>query len=69
MAKRGKAARIMLITMPKLGLSPKTMATLKRQFKASVIEALGGKEKLAGQDIVITMIPAEPVPWFQVRSK
>ena len=39
------------------------------QFTNSVIEALGGKEKLAGRDIVITMIPAEPIPWFQVRKK
>ena len=53
-AKRTNAERVMLIAI---------------QFTNSVIEALGGKEKLAGRDIVITMIPAEPIPWFQVRKK
>jgi hypothetical protein len=69
MAKRKKPARAMMITMPDLGLSAKAMAALKQQFKNTLIEALGGKEKLAGRDIVITMIPAEPIPWFQIRTK
>jgi hypothetical protein len=68
-AKRSNAERVMLIAMPDMGLSAKAKATLKRQFTNSVIEALGGKEKLAGRDIVITMIPAEPIPWFQIRKK
>ena len=69
MAKRKNAQRAMLIAMPDLGLSAKAKAQLKKEFTNSVIAALGGKEKLAGRDIVITMIPAEPVPWFEVRKK
>ena len=67
--KKRKKATEVVVSMPVVGMPRKAMADLKRRFKNDVIAVLGGKQKLAGRNIVITMIPVEPVPWFTLKPE
>jgi hypothetical protein len=57
-----------VVNMPVVGMPTEVAAELKKRFKNDVVAVLG-KEKLAGRDIVITMIPADPIPWFTLKPE
>jgi hypothetical protein len=66
---RSKKSPEVLVGMPVAGLPPRVRAELKRRFKNDIIEVLGGKENLAGRDIVVTVMEFTPVPWSVLKSK
>jgi hypothetical protein len=68
MAKRKKTTQV-VVSMPVTGMPPAAVAELKKRFKNDVVAVLGGKEKLGAYNIIVNMIPTEPIPWFTLNPE